>query len=229
MAMAHRLETLGTVERFIRLGRVTERPLVNWWLYFLLLSWITLGIYPLIVFYQRIARRDRHLERKRHLYRAILNCTKEIAGVRGIDVHHQLEDIEAKLKEAEGTLLKPKGAVLWLVLSILTLGLGALYVFYFLTTDWLRLLRFEQELLEELSKVWIRLGIIKYPIKVDHVLSERNYWLYLILSILTLGVWALYWDYVVHTEPDRYFPESHHWESTLLDALRAVDISSTAA
>ncbi|NED79617.1 hypothetical protein G3I76_05845, partial [Streptomyces sp. SID11233] len=49
------METVQQVDRFVHERRRTDRVLVGWGIYFFLLSWVTFGIYPSVVFYQRLA------------------------------------------------------------------------------------------------------------------------------------------------------------------------------
>lgn len=222
------LQNLARLERAVRESKLTDNPLVNWWLYILLLSWVTLGIYPIIVFFQRINRRDRHFQRVNEVFRAALDCTREIAEARGKNVLHELHGVESRLKAAESSLLRPKGALLWFILTFITLGFAGLYVLYFETKDWHRLLRLEQDLLDDLSKVWARLKIVRYPVTVDLAAPDRNYWLYLFLSVITFGIWGIYWDYCVHTDPDRVFKESAQWEQVLLNSFRQLELPALA-
>ncbi len=220
------LQHLVKLERAVRDRAETDKPLVSWWLYFLLLSWITLGIYVLVVFFQRIKRRDSHFERMKALFAAAVENTKEVADAKNVDISNEISDIEHTLKQTNNELLKPKGAGLWLLLQIITLGLAGLYVLYFLTTDWYRLQRFEQVLLDDLSKIWVKLDIINYPISVDVTAPQRSFALYLFLTIVTLGVWGYYWDHSVHTDPDKVFKENGVWEDMVLNGFRQLKIET---
>ena len=81
---------------------------MNWALYFLILSWLTLGIYPIMVLYQRIARRDAHFQRIDSLFRALITTTREAAQQHNVDVEYALLDIESRLREAEGAYSSKK-------------------------------------------------------------------------------------------------------------------------
>ena len=218
------LKDYPKLERTIYEGREQENPLINWWLFLILvvgLSFIIVGlVIYLIIIYQRIERRDKHFARMGELFRDSLRTTEEVAKAKGIDIYSQKSEIEEKIKVAEDSLLRPKNAVLWTVLMVLTGGLVAFYVYYFLLVDWYRIQRMEQEIMDDFSDLWTQLDITKDPIPVTLRVPERSYWAYLGLTIITLGIWLLYWDYVTHTEPDHVFPENRSWEDKILSSFR---------
>jgi hypothetical protein len=38
------------------------------------------------------------------------------------------------------------------------------------------------------------------------------------LSIATIGIYGIFWDYQLHTDPDRIYPEFHGTEDAVLSA-----------
>lgn len=218
--MQQTIQGMPRLERAIRESRDTDKVLVAWWVYFFILSWVTLGIYPLVMLYQRLDRRDKHCARIRDVFRAALDCTREVADVKGVDVRAALEDVERELEGAERTLLRPHGAGQWLAISIVTLGLGNIVPVYWHTRDWRLLQLFERDMLDKLSQVWVNLGITKYPVRMELTAPERNFWINLLLSGVTIGIYALVWDHAIHHDPEVVFKESARWEETLLNAFR---------
>ena len=205
----------------------TDRRLINWWL-FLFLTIVTFGIFYFFELTIRMFRRDSHFDRMQILFETYVDTTKDVAAKSGIDVFDDIAQIEGRLKEAEYAILRPKHSILWIILLLLTGGLANLYIYYFLLVDWYRIQTFEQAMIKDLNKVWSKLGIAKHPMKVRRSLPERNYWLYLLLTIITLGIWALYWDYVIHTDPDKVFVENRIWESTAIENFREADQQQAA-
>jgi hypothetical protein len=81
----------------------------------------------------------------------------------------------------------------------------------------------EQDLDDKLSQTWIKLGFTRYPITFQLDQSKRrSYGLFLVLSIVTLGIWGLVWDYKIHTDPDNLFREFHGVEDTVLQIVRSL-------
>lgn len=213
------------VDRSIKVRRENDGPLINYWLYFFLLSWITLGIYSLVLFFKRITRIDAFSERKRDYYESVLEWTQrhaESKGRRG-EVEHLINDTRQEVRTAFDGDLRPIRAGLALLLSIVTLGLYGIYVLYRENRFWWDAQKLEQDFDDKLSQMWTTLGITKYPINftVDTG-KNRNFALYFILSIVTLGVWGIVWDYKIHTDPDKLYSEYHGIEDTVLATIRTV-------
>ncbi len=215
------------LESTIYEARDTDKRLMNWW-GFILLSFITSGIFYFVVLYQRIERRDEHFRRMTSFFRATLENTKDASNGTAVDISEQTKKIDEKLTEAEQSLLRPKNAILWVAVSILTMGLALFYVYYFLLVDWYRVQQLEHELLDDFNDIWLKLGMTADPVNVNIVLPDRNYWLYLFLGIITLGIWVFYWDYVTHTEPEPVFDENSNWESKILSIFKEIKAKEAA-
>jgi hypothetical protein len=55
---------------------------------------------------------------------------------------------------------------------------------------------------------------------------RRNFGLYLGLSIITFGIYGIIWDYQLHTDPEKVYPEFHSVEDTVLNGARNTGGSS---
>jgi hypothetical protein len=81
----------------------------------------------------------------------------------------------------------------------------------------------QQDFDDKLSQSWLKLDLMRYPISftVDQG-KRRSYALYLIISILTLGLfWIFVWDYKIQTDPNNLYDEFHSVEDTVLNTVRA--------
>jgi hypothetical protein len=219
------IPSVTKLDRAIKQRRDTDIELVNWWLYTLILSWITFGIYGLYLFFKRILRIDQFGERKRAYYEAALEWTERWAATNGHGdaVHQELVDLRADVNRAYEQDLRPIKAGLSFVLTLITLGIYGFYVLYRMNKYWWDAQVVEQEFDDNLSQMWMTLQIARYPLnfQVDQS-KRRSYPLYLILSILTLGIWGLVWDYKVHTDPDNLYGQFHSVEDTILQTIRSV-------
>src|ERR1051325_8439249 len=103
------IHTVTKLDRAIKQRRDTDVPLINWWLYVLLLSWITLGIYGLYLFFKRISRIDGFSTRKRAYYEAVLEWTEREATAKGQQdaVHSELNDLRSDVVRAYQGDLRP--------------------------------------------------------------------------------------------------------------------------
>lgn len=223
-ASADMVQTVTLLDRAIKQRRDTDTTLINYWLYFFLVSWITFGIYGLVLFFKRINRIDRFGERKHAYYRALCEWTERYAAQQGKqdEVHHELVDLREQIDRAYRSELRPIKAGLSFLLTILTVGLFGFYVLYRMNRYWWDAQVLEQDIDDKLSQLWLRLDLMRYPISftIDQG-KRRSYPLYLVLSILTLGIWGVVWDYKVHTDPENLFESYHAIEDTVLQTVRA--------
>src|SRR6266516_720935 len=217
-------QAVTRIDRAIKARRDSDKVLINYWLYFFLVSWATFGIYGLVLFFQRIGRIDRFSERKQMYYEALITWTGRHAQQHGTenDVHDMLTDMRSDVRAAYEGNLRKINAGLSLLLTIVTIGIYGFYVLYRMNRYWWDAQIVEQEFDDNLSQVWSKLGLMRYPISftLDQG-KRRSYALYLILSIVTVGIWAIVWDYKIHTDPDNLYGEFHSNEDTVLQIIRA--------
>jgi Domain of unknown function (DUF4234) len=218
------IHSVTKLDRAIKLRRDSDVQLVNWWLCVLLLSWLTLGIYPIYLYFKRLTRIDRFSERKQAYYEAVLEWTEREAEAKGqMDaIHHELDDLSSDVSRAYQTDLRPINAGLSFVLTLITIGFYGFFVLYRMNRYWWDAQVVEQDFDDKLSQTWTKLGILRYPLTfhVDQS-KRRSYPLYLILSIVTLGIWSLVWDYKIHTDPDNLYGGYHAIEDSVLQLVRA--------
>ena len=103
-------------------------------------------------------------------------------------------------------------APLW-VLSFASLIVG-LVVLYYLTTDYYY---HEQGEIAFLQRVTTALGKkgTALTASASNPLQARPYGLYIFLSIITFGIFCLYWAYVIFHDPNKHFDTHQIWESEL--------------
>jgi len=217
-------QSVTKIDRAIKERRNTDRLLVNFWLYFFLLSWATIGIYGIVLFFQRINRIDGFSARKQRYYDALLTWTERYAERehRQDEVHNAVTDMRAEISAAYRDDMRPIGAGVSFLLTIVTIGIYGFYVLYRINRYWWDAQILEQEFDDQLSQTWLNLGLARYPttFTLDQR-KQRSYALYLILSFITFGVWAVYWDYQLQIDPDNLYGEFHTNEDTVLQTVRA--------
>jgi hypothetical protein len=212
------------LERSVKDRRDVDQPLANWWLVTFLISPITFGIYGLILYFKRIGRINRFIERKQRYYSAIVDFTQKYAEARGVldPVRAHLHDLSVETTEAISSRVKKTSPVWAFILSLVTFGVWGLVVLYRLNRAWYQLSLIEQEFDDKLSQIWIRVGLTRYPLtfNVDHT-KKRSFGLNLLLCCATFGIWSLVWDYKIHTDPDNLYREFHGVEDTVLQTVRS--------
>jgi len=70
------VQSVTRLEQAIRSRTDSDRTFLNWWIYALLLSWITLGIAGIYYFYRRLSRVDAYSRRKSAYYDALIEDTQ---------------------------------------------------------------------------------------------------------------------------------------------------------
>lgn len=108
-----------------------------------------------------------------------------------------------------------------MLLPILTLGIASLYTRWFLTVDYRRHSVRQRELSDTIAEA-VRLVTGKSVSIVDEsVLPDRNFWVYLLLTILSLGLFGIYWQYVLFNDPNTHFARQAFAEDQTVSYLRS--------
>lgn len=223
-ASADMTQAVTMIDRGVKERRDTDAVLINYWLYLFIVSWVTFGIYGIVLFFKRINRIDGFSARKRMYYEAVIDWTERYAQQHAKEaaVHHLLGDMRSEVQAAYQRDMRRIGAGISFLLTLVTLGLYGLYVLYRMNRYWWDAQVLEQDFDDKLSQAWLTLDLMRYPISftLDQG-KRRSYPLYLILSIITFGLWAVVWDYKIHTDPENIFKEFHSVEDTVLQTVRA--------
>ncbi|MGC0312356.1 DUF4234 domain-containing protein [Kitasatospora acidiphila] len=217
------LQAVQQVDRYVHERRTTDQTFVSWGLYFFLLSWVTLGIYPIVIFYRRLNRADLFRDRRLHYQNAVIDASAQYAEQHGQygAAHDDLDDLRRFVKERFEDEHKPIKAGLSLFLSFVTIGIYGCIATYRLMRFWWQIQLTEQDFDDKLSVVWTKLGVVRYPITFAPVPAlERSFGLHFLLSIVTLGIYGIIWDYRLHTDPEKVYPEFHSTEDVILNSLR---------
>lgn len=192
----------------------------NYWTY---LGWtiVTVGLYSHYATYKVVQRRHEHAQRRiafQAYFWHVLSGRAEAAGRRdqvaeGMDnlarAHAQMESFERANR---------REPALWTILRFV-LGLVGAYINHFLNRD----LRFydEWESAWAANAVWV-LGRLGSPVTVPQrrqPVPDRPTGLYVVLSIVTLGIFAAYWRYAVMVDGNSHFDDDASIEDALLAGL----------
>ncbi len=181
-----------------------------------LIIYIILALLP---WYKLIKRRSEHFRRDRMLREGLVNYIRGSAAERGIESQMSIElaTMMAVHSEANGEE-DEKSAILWIIVSIISFGLLGLYVSYFLTRDPhkhdTRQLAFMQQVQSSFSKLQ---KTVVFPFW--KAMSGRSFFLYLILTWLTFGLFGLYWNYVLITDFNDHFRAQWQVEDQIMANL----------
>ncbi len=176
----------------------------------------------LVIIYKLVRRRNTHFKRQNFLFEDIVTAIKAIATKKGVDLEVGLASGERTVREVK-TEETEKDAMLWAILSAF-IFLAIWYVWYFLTKDFYKHERREDGFWEDISRMLDKSGIkFVVPRRVE-TLPERNFVLYLILTIITAGLFGIYWLYILLKDPNQHFMYHRQIEDQLLSTLETVTV-----
>ncbi len=216
------LETFPLLDRESRRRIETDKEM-SFGLY-IVLSILTFGIYAIYAHYKLIQREQDHFDRMVRFNNDLYKLAVEQAEDTGKqeEARPELEELRARDEEFQRLQAgKERSPALWTIISILTLGLAYLYVYYFLHKDLVDHQRAEAEYVEKASLVLNRLGIGKHPVTVEQIVGERSYPLYLLLSLVTFGLFGIYWNYTFFKDGNEHFREQQRFEDQLMGIIRS--------
>jgi hypothetical protein len=213
------MEKLALLEGDLKRKSYTDWETTFWKAF--LLTLITFGIYGVYVLYKLLERREQHFERMVSFRGNLIAVLEEQAKGEG-RADELMEDIaQLKVLDLEATdrdRYGEKTPVLWLVLGIVT-GVTNFYVYYFLNDDFRAHDASERQFLEKASALMSRLGRAWSPSSPAEPFPERSFVMYLVLTLVTLGLFGIYWWYTLITDPNNHFAGHRSWEPQLLAAL----------
>ncbi len=167
------------------------------------------GIVQLYVVYKWIDRRNKHFQRSREFFREVAGHLGKMGVGRAERMEHTLREMEV-----EETRKEP---IVWIILSLITMGLAFLYVLYFLTRDFYKHSMREVYLAEDVEAGLAELGLAAPPSRF-RPLPERNAVIYLILTLI-FSPFLIYWVYVLTNDPNNHFKEHAVYEDGLIAVL----------
>jgi hypothetical protein len=181
-----------------------------------IIVYILLALLP---WYKLIRRRSEHFRRDKILREGLISYIRGVASERGIEAQMSTEIATMTTVHSESNGEEDeKSAILWIVLSVITFGLIGIYVSYFLTKDPhghdVRQLAFMQQVQSSFSKFQ---KTIVFPFW--KAMPSRSFFLYLILTWLTFGLFALYWNYALISDFNGHFKAQWQIEDQLIPNL----------
>jgi hypothetical protein len=217
----------GVLEKFPLLDRESRRrrdtDIQLSYAMYLVLGFFTLGIYDVYVHFKLIQRQQEHYARMGRFNEDLYGIIEERAEDIGASQTYarEIEDIRLGMEDYHRLQRgKERSAGLWILISLITLGLGFFYVLYFLNADLRQHQAAEAEYIEKAGAVLNKLGIGRHPVIVEQVVPDRSFPLYLLFTFITLGLFELYWAYVRIKDGNQHFLEHDRWEDQLVSLIR---------
>lgn len=203
----------------------------SWGSYF---GWtiLTIGFYRYYGTYKLVERRTRHVQRRlafsSYLWHTLAGRADSMG--RRAEVQEGLDNlsrIHAQIEAYERT--HRREPVLWMLLHLglwlfLYLGFIIGFIFnHFLNADFRFLETWEHSFGQNVEWIMRRLGYdVRMPERNQFGLEpvpERSTALYVVLSIITLGLFAIYWRYTLMIDGNAHFDADDQMEDTILAGL----------
>lgn len=177
-------------------------------------------VVSIILTYKLVKRRNTHFKRQSFLFEDLINAVKSLATKKKVDVEVGLSSCERTVRETKAEETE-KSAALWAILSAVVF-LATWYVYYFLMKDFYKHERREDGFWEDISKVLDKCDIKFSAPRRTEILPNRSFVLYLILNIITAGLFGIYWLYVLLKDPNEHFKYHVQIEDELLSTLESL-------
>jgi hypothetical protein len=172
-----------------------------------------------IINYLLINRRRSHFNRQNNLFNE-LGKVLFYLGKENIVDFNQSFNSESVMEENYDHERSP---ILWSILSVF-IPFIQLYVFYFLMNDFYMHERFEDAYWEGIKKALDKFGINFSYSPRKKVVPNRSFILYLILTIVSAGLFIVYWIYVLIKDPNDHFKYHIEIENQLLSSIESAII-----
>ncbi len=167
--------------------------------------------------YMLITRRNNHFKRQSRFYDDLIAYMKSLSSKKGVDAEVGLSSLERTVSEMKADETE-KNAVLWVILHAAVQFIPLLYVLYFLGRDFRLHERREDGLIEDSNKILESLGV-SVGVRRLNPIPERSFVLYLILTMLTFGLFGIYWLYILITDPNNHFKHHIQYEDELMSKI----------
>ena len=173
-----------------------------------------------LLLYLLVNRRGTHFKRQKFLYEDITSVTNSLAKTKNVESEAGLSSIERTVREAD-TEETSKDAVLFAILAVF-IPFFVFYVYYFLMKDFYKHEQRENWFWRDLSMTLNKLDInFSVPRRTEDM-PDRSFALYFVLTLITAGLFGVYWLYVLLNDPNEHFKYHIGIEKQLLNALETV-------
>jgi len=210
---------IADLERSVSRKKETDRIMSfpKW----IILSIVTLGFAGLLMQYFLIERRNEHFKRQKRIVEGIETIMKAHAE-KNDKINSETAKISSLVKDVrddEGE----RSSILWIFLIFVT-GVAGLYVMYFLTSDVYKHFKRQNMIIEEYISAVGTLGgdtsSLKNLHKAQYLVPERSFVLYFVLSIVTFGIFTIYWLYTIFKDWNNHFQSQWPAEDQILASIR---------
>ncbi|WFO75031.1 DUF4234 domain-containing protein [Desulfurococcaceae archaeon MEX13E-LK6-19] len=165
------------------------------------------------VLYKWIDRMNNHFRRTMMFYSTLADIAEELKIPEASRIRNQVNELKIVFEE--------RSPVLWVILSIFVPFIE-FYVYHFLNKDFVKHCIRERLILSSFAD-GLKAIAPEYTIDIDrlYMVPNRSTLLYIVLTIITLGLFGLYWIYTLTVDPNRHFESHQIIEEKIIAAVEA--------
>lgn len=200
------------------------------------------------IFYILMSRNVRHSERERELRHLMIAYAEANSRVCGADLSGDiaaLNDIDGRIDAEEDARFNPR-KLLWIcvpaVIGMFMLVftgtekyalwiVAACYALSFITAMLLApgITVFPHDHEKRTAEFYDRFGgtaecLGLKTVRYEKRIGYRSFWLFLALTVVTLGVFLVYWAFLTFDDMNRHFSEQWHYEDSLFISIRETEV-----
>ncbi len=181
---------------------------------------LTCGIYGWYVVYQLVRRSRDHNRRRVELLDAATAAAWDRATASGKaeELRPQFESMGGHLGVLRQMTSDFRDPIIWMLLSIVVSGIVHLILYWLLDQDLVKHDAAERAAEAELAGIYGALGA-EVTLPTGAPKQNYNYVARVIVSIITGGIYLLWWEYNVMVDLNQHFEENWAWEDSLRHAL----------
>jgi Domain of unknown function (DUF4234) len=186
------------------------------------LGWtiLTCGIYGFYVIYQLVRRSRDHNRRRLELLDAATAAAWDRAqsAGRADELRARFESMGVHLGVLRQLTTNFRDPIIWTVLRLVASTIIDIIVFILLDGDLVKHEAAERAAEAELAGIYGALGA-DLAMPTTEPKQPHNYVARVLVSIVTVGIYFLWWTYNVMDDENRHFEENWAWEDNLRHAL----------
>ena len=169
-------------------------------------------VIEIYVFYRWLDARNKHFNRSREFYHAVAEYLNEkVSG----EARDKIQEFKGSVDALWNMKRREIGSIVWAILAaIFSLGM---YLLIHITIDYYIHRKLEEEVSIKLNDVFTALGLEKAEWR--EVFEEREVLLYALLTLLTLGLFQIYWYYVISKDQNEHFDTHSRFEEQVIGNL----------
>jgi len=193
-----------------------EGILISAWIGLILVGFIV-SIFGAIALYYMISRRNDHFRRQRMLTSILLPYLETKLKEKG-RTSHAISTLALLNRDSEYEETERSPAV-WAVLYLFVSPIVGLYVFHFLTQDLYKHFKRQVDLTRNVEALLKDLDF-QFASPAQYEIKRRETILYIILTVVTVGLFWIYWFYLQLKEYNEHFKSQWRLEDQLMNTLR---------